>query len=274
MSNATWPRWWVPAALGAGRAAALAARAVQAVRDEALAARLTTAEQEQMTLTLYARTQTYGPGGSAFDGGLFPWEEAVFSGPDWPGLGRVLVGAAGAGREALALARRGYEVTAFEPCASLAAQGHRLAMDTPGLRFLTGSYADMVAAAAGHGGPLADLAGPFDAVVLGWGGLSHVLAPAAREALLRAACALAPGGPVLASFLVAWPRGAAETRARNALRRVFGASAEAPYFSPDAGFFHLFTAAEIAALAAAADCSVSLYRETPYPHALFSPRRP
>ncbi len=269
------PRWWIPWVLAAGRASELTHRGVLLLRDLLLTSRLSPQEQEALTLALYQKSSTYSPGGTAFDQGLFSWEEEVFSDPYWPASGRVLVGAAGAGREALALIQRGFQVVAFEPCPPLAEAGRLLTQRTPGLTFHEGSYADLIAAVEGHGGPLASLRGAsFDAVVLGWGSLSHLLDGEQRAALLRALPRLAPEGPVLASFLVDWPRGGREQRLRAALRRRLGA--DLPHFSPEAGFFHLFTRGEVEALAAEGGYTPRRYREAPYPHALLtlSQRRP
>ena len=179
-------RWWVPWLLGASRATGLLHRGTAALRDAVLATRLSLPEQEALTLALYQKATTYSPGGSAFEQGLFPWEQRLLEHPAWPATGPVLVGAAGAGREALALVRRGHEVVAFEPCAPLAAQGRALAEVTPGLSFFKGSYADLSAISApptpahGNGAALPAQAGllhthlaplldgaPFRAAVLG-----------------------------------------------------------------------------------------------------------
>lgn len=282
-------RWWVPWLLGASRATGLLHRGTTALRDALLATRLSLPEQEALTLALYQKATTYSPGGSAFEQGLFPWEQRLLEHPAWPTTGTVLVGAAGAGREALALVRRGHKVVAFEPCASLAAQGRALAEITPGLSFFEGSYADLSAIAAtptpppDHRNgeallvqrcppkPLAPLleGAPFRAAVLGWGSLSHVLDGGQRAALLRGLRHLVPAGPVVMSFLVAWPRGGLEDRLRQALQ--YRARNDAPHFSPEAGFFHLFTAPEVETLAAAGGYRVAHYQEDPYPHALLLP---
>ncbi len=68
----------------------------------------------------YERTPVYRAGAPEFRQALFNWEiEAIARAfPDPPG--RVLVGGAGGGREAFAVASRGYQVVAFEPSAALA----------------------------------------------------------------------------------------------------------------------------------------------------------
>ncbi len=135
--------------------------------------------------------------------GLFEWERAWFRNrlPDRPA--RILVGAAGAGREAEPLAAFGYSVDAFEPGPRSAGMCERRLGRTG--RVFTGSYGDLAAAVLdGEANPLSPLAGEeFDAVLLGWGSLGHLLVPSERARALHAAAALTPTGPVLASFFLA-----------------------------------------------------------------------
>ena len=63
----------------------------------------------------YAHSEAYHPGSSRYRDALHPWEETVVSSHFPAPPSRVLIGAAGGGREAFALARRGYAVVAFEP---------------------------------------------------------------------------------------------------------------------------------------------------------------
>ena len=74
---------------------------------------------------MYSSAGDYDPTSPEFLDFLFPWEESVVERffPRPPA--RVLVGAAGAGREAFALARLGYEVVAFEPAPGLARSNPR-----------------------------------------------------------------------------------------------------------------------------------------------------
>ncbi|MDW8248241.1 MAG: hypothetical protein RMJ98_02915 [Myxococcales bacterium] len=258
-------QWWVRWILKVGRASEQVHRSVLLLQDLLLTARLSLPERQALTLELYQKSSTYTPGGTAFDQGLFSWEKQVFENPTWPSSGRILVGAAGAGREALALVQRGYQVVAFEPCIPLADAGRRLANDTLGLTFHSGSYADLIAAVERREGPLTPLVhGTFDGVVLGWGSLSHLLDAQQRAVLLRTLPRLCPRGPVLASFLVDWPRGGWEQR----LRATFLPGEAPSFFSPEAGFFHLFTREEVEALARGAGYQLRHYQEDPYPHAL------
>jgi len=55
----------------------------------------------------------------------------------------------------------------------------------------------------GAQGPMAGIAArKYDAVILGWGSLSHVLEANERTRIIRAAAVLSPQGPVLASFFL------------------------------------------------------------------------
>ena len=263
-------RWWVRSLLGADRGAWALVRVAEAVRDEVLRARLSVAEQEALTLECYARSTTYGPGGSAFEAGLFPWEELALAHPRWPRAGRVLLGAAGAGREARALAARGHRVSAFEPCAPLVAQGRAQAMS--GVNFLAAGYEAWTAARDGSAWWPADDAPT--GVVLGWGSLSHVLEASGRSALLEATRRLAPGAPVLVSFLVPWERGARDQQLRRGLRRVLGTDETGPvwFFSTEAGCARLFDLDDIRSLASGAGYEVVMAHLSPYGHALLVPR--
>jgi hypothetical protein len=69
----------------------------------------------------YARQDDYRAGANSFRSNLFPFEERAISQHFPAPPGTVLVGAAGGGREALALAHRGYRIVAFEPVSALAA---------------------------------------------------------------------------------------------------------------------------------------------------------
>jgi hypothetical protein len=170
---------------------------------------------------------------------------------------RVLVGAAGAGREALLLEGRGYAVTALEPSPDLARLCRMNTADHT--RVIEARYEDV---AAGRG-----LAGAtFDAVLLGLGSLSHVLDAAVRVDLLRALARSCERGPLLASVLSPprsrgdrplWSGGRA-ARWGRALARPLRAARRLPEVEPGEvvfgglGFARLFTRPELEALGAAA----------------------
>lgn len=123
--------------------------------------------------------------------GLFLWEERALA-RHFPASGRLLVGAAGGGREAIALARRGFRVEAFECVPELVEAARaafaRLALDVRILPAAPGAVPE---------GP-----GTFEGLIVGWSAYMHVPGRAARVAFLRALRArAAPGAPVLLSFV-------------------------------------------------------------------------
>jgi hypothetical protein len=274
---------WVKALLAVDRVTLRLDSLRDGVRDELLLAWIRQEDRAGLTAAVYAEQQTYFPGGHRFQSGLFPWEQKAFDSPLFPRSGRVLVGAAGAGRELVALVERGFTVVAFDPCAPFADAARGVA-DPAKATVIHASYADLVAAAEGRGGPLAEaIAGaPFDAVVLGWGSLSHVLPSSERTSLLRAVHTLAPNAPVLTSFAIEVDSSAppeSKGRVRDALRRVFGAlhapgvSEAGDHFFLNGGFFAYLGSDEIVRLAWAAGYEVAHYEDTSYPHAILVPLR-
>ncbi len=272
---------WVKALLAVDRVTLRLDSLRDGVRDELLLAWIRQEDRAGLTAAVYAEQQTYLPGGHRFQSGLFPWERKALDSPLFPRSGRVLVGAAGAGRELVALQERGFSVVAFDPCAPFADAARGVA-DPAKSTVIHASYADLVAAAEGRCGPLAAaIAGPpFDAVVLGWGSLSHVLPSSERTSLLRAVHTLAPAAPVLTSFAIEVDSSAppeSKGRVRDALRRVFaalhapGVSEAGDHFFLNGGFFAYLGSDEIVRLAWAAGYEVAHYEDTSYPHAILVP---
>jgi hypothetical protein len=272
---------WVRAFLAADRAALKLDLLRDGVRDELFLAFVPEADRAALTAALYSDQSAYLPGGSRFRRGLFGWEKKVFDSPIFPKSGRVLVGAAGAGREVMALVERGFSVFAFDPCKPFVDAARTVAPPDK-VTFVHASYRDLVDAAAGRGGPLADLCqnAPFDAVVLGWGSLSHVMPASERLALLRAVHAVAPRGPVLASFSLDEDRvdsRPGKGRVRGTLRRVFsalgapGTSEDGDHFYANIGFFANLRNDDIVQLAWDSGYEVALFEESPYAHAVLVP---
>jgi hypothetical protein len=269
---------WVRALLAVDRAGIRAASIREGLRDELLLAWIPPSDRASLTAALYARQSTYLPGGYRFRSGLFAWERRALDSAFFPRSGRVLLGACGAGRELVELVLRGFDVVAFDPCAEFADAARRVA---PRATVLQASYADLIAASSGRGGPLASaVAAPFDATWLGWGSLSHVTPSSDRLALLRALRAVAPRAPVLTSFALEPDTDAppgSKGRVRDALRRVFsslgapGISEAGDHFYPDAGFLANLASDELMKLAFEAGYEVALFEEAPYPHAILAP---
>lgn len=174
----------------------------------------------------------------------FAWEDAWLDRRLPRAPARVLVGAAGAGREARALLDRGLDVVALEPSAALAA----LCRERTKARVIEARYEDIL------------LAGErFEAVLLGLGSLSHVLDPGARRRLMAALAEACPAGPILVSALAAPARarrepgrgarlGRAIARPIRAARRLPDVEAGEVVFG-ELGFARLFDREELAALA-------------------------
>ena len=217
---------------------------------------LSTEQKSQLGVSLYDAAPHYRESGR-----LFGWEERWFADrlPDAPG--RILVGACGVGREVVALAEAGHDVHGFEPAGSLL----RLAAErAPSATLWSDSYESWL----DRNG-----ADRYDAVLLGWGSLSHVLDAQKRRELLQRASDLCPSGPILASY---WARSTAPEAARA---RRLGAAIGARLGSgptlgdaylPNIGFVHPFDEAELVGLAD--DCGRVLRIEggpSDYPHATF-----
>lgn len=272
---------WIRALLAVDHAALRIENLREGLRDELLLAWVPPADRAALTATLYADQSTYLPGGHRWKSGLFPWEKKVFDAPLFPRAGRALVGAAGAGREVMALIDRGFSVVAFDPCEPFV-EAARAVAPADRATLVRASYADLVEAATQGEGPLREpCRGPaFDVVVLGWGSLSHVMPARARTDLLRAVRALAPAAPVLVSFALepelATPA-AGKGRVRDALRRAFsalhapGSSEVGDHFFPTTGFFSYLGSDEVVRLAWESGYEVRLFEETPYPHAVLVP---
>jgi len=151
----------------------------------------------------YERDDVYHPATERFRRRLFPWEAAAVRDHFDPPPGRVLLGGAGGGREAFALAERGYEVVAFEPAPELAEAMADRAASMPLVRAFRAGYEDLPQlfspSPTEEGAHLRDL-GPFAAAVMGWGSFSHLATRAARIDALRVV-GEATTGPLLVSFL-------------------------------------------------------------------------
>lgn len=193
--------------------------------------------------------------------GLSGWERAVITETFPPGA-RVLVTAAGAGREILGLLEAGFDPVGYEPHEDLVTAG-RAVLAAEGLPF------DRLRLSARDRFP--DHSEPCDAVIIGWGSFSLVPGRDRRNELLRAARApLKSGSPMLVSFglrgntryfPVAYHTASMLRRLRCAEPAELG-DALAP------NFVHFFTLEEVNAELAAAGFSCERSSAAPYPHAV------
>jgi hypothetical protein len=242
-----------------GKASSRALRAAWAVHGGFWLGLLDTDARDQATEAFY---ETWDPApGDVTSDGLAGWEAAAVD--RWfPDSGRVLVPAAGAGREVLPLVTKGYEVVGFDPSERLVDLGNRLLTSTwcPGA--LLHAPPDTVPDG---------VAGPFDAVLFGWGGISHVQGRNRRIGFLTDIRAVTvDGAPMLISFL-----------ARSDTSRTFGLvrsvaagvatlrRSDAPIELGDVvsgSFDHHFTFDEMADELTAAGFAVADRISSPYPH--------
>ena len=239
---------------------------------------LTDSEKDDITRSCYeSTTHLLGTGSQT----LFDWERTWLKQDLPPPPARILVTGAGWGREAFELCRMGYEVVAFEPAitdAALSSQPKELS-----LSFIRADFEDFVQAQLG--GPWNALSKvcstQFDAVLLGWGSLTHVLSPSKRTKVFEAASAAAPKGPILGSV---WMRDSNSDKRIHAVRmlaqevsrligRVRGVEPSEPQdfaFSTSFGFGVYLTEAELDAHRLVVNRSLSFYRQ-PYAHFSLQP---
>src|SRR6266404_2661962 len=127
---------------------------------------------------------------SYVNSGFFIWEREAIR-HYFPPSGRVLVAAAGAGREMIALAQAGFAVDGFDCCAPLVeAGGNELRKHGIDARL---DYAppSTVPEADGH----------YDAVLVGFSGYMYIAGRDRRIRFLRELCCfLRPGAPLMISF--------------------------------------------------------------------------
>jgi hypothetical protein len=146
--------------------------------------------------------------------GLFAWERVWLVRDLPPPPAKLLVGGCGTGREVHELVALGYSVYAFEPAHDCAEVCRR---DVPGAACIAELAYEDLGAAPAQRKPEAHalhMAAPFDAVLLGWGSLAHVLDEREQDKLFAVLAQLAPRGPILTTYLAA---GTAQSGGRAAV---------------------------------------------------------
>lgn len=122
--------------------------------------------------------------------GLFDWETAVVNQYFQPGS-RILVAAAGGGREVLALRRAGFQADGFD-CSATLVQASDAIFDRLG-------EPRGVAHCASSEVPIG--AAPYQGLIIGWSGYTHIPTRQRRIAFLQQLRNRAlPGAPLLVSF--------------------------------------------------------------------------
>jgi hypothetical protein len=228
----------------------------------------------------------YGADAGAGRATLFAWEEAWLN-RDLPAApARILLGGAGRGRETSWLIDRGYTVVAFDPARAHVAQhnasctkARAVVLDYESLaRAGQARRNDRRAEVSDDAASVLDR-GPYDAALLGWGSVTHVLEERDQDALFEALTLLVPRGPLLASFFMS-RASPAQGRVAALAAKLGGALGPAPdafaqanatsrvWCFPHAGFAYSFDRERLAELAALCGRTLELYTDS-YPHATF-----
>jgi hypothetical protein len=225
----------------------------------------------------YSRDAAYRAGSPSFREHLFPWEEQAIAAFFPPPPARILIGGAGGGREAFALARRGYAVVAFErsrqPVLAMAAQcPQELAVEV-----YCAGYEDLPTLyPVQPEEPEVDLTAlpPFDAAIVGWGSFTHLRSEAGRLHALRTFAGVTRG-PVLVSFLARPDDQGSRANAGRLRHLLRGRFNQDPgnVFDIGYGLFHRYSRAEIVGLMEAAGLTIAHLSleadETTWPYAIF-----
>jgi hypothetical protein len=194
-------------------------------------------------------------------GGLFRWEREAIE-RHFSRCRRLVVTAAGSGREVLALCRMGYTVDAFECNPNLAAQANALLAEHGCEPLVSVCQRDFC--------PV--LTGRYDGAIVGWG--SFMLIPGLQrriQFLSELRKALAPERPVLVSFYVLENGRRRLTVARaigNAIRRLRGAELLESGDDLAPNYVHRFTRGEIAETLMAAGFRITHFDSAEYGHAV------
>jgi hypothetical protein len=225
----------------------------------------------------YSRDAAYRAGSPSFRTHLFPWEEQAMAAFFPPPPARILIGGAGGGREAFALARRGYTVVAFErsrqPVLTMATHGPE---DLP-LEVYCAGYEDLPTLhPVRPDQPVVDLTAlpRFDAAIVGWGSFTHLRSEAQRVHTLRIFAGVTRG-PVLVSFLARPDDTGSRSDAGRLRHRLPGRFNQDPgnVFDMGYGLFHRYSRAEIVGLMDAAGLTIAHLSleadETTWPYAIF-----
>lgn len=194
--------------------------------------------------------------------GLFLWEEAVVD-RFFTECHSVLLGAAGGGREIIALARRGIQVHAFECLPELVESCRRLMASEGITTKVIVSPPDEVPQEFGI----------YDGLIMGWAGYMHIAGRETRVRYLQQFRRhVRPGGPILLSFFPR-RREAAQFRMTFAMARFIRRlrKSEEPVELGDTllGVFdHCFTREEIRGELEDSGFQLEYYSEEPYGHAV------
>ena len=195
----------------------------------------------QVTWASYNRNSGFDSPAFNMEQGLWPWEREAIQ-RHFAGRNNILVAGAGGGREVIALARLGYEVTGFDFSPPLVSAARRHIEQT-------GCKARMLAAPPSA---VPELSAVYDALLIGRGFYHHMPGKANRVAFL-AACnkALKPEAAVILADFHTRPADAKGPRRTWSIAKFIRrlSNNKEPVELGDAlgcDFHHLFTREEIA----------------------------
>ena len=146
-------------------------------------------ELNEITLAYYMGKSGFEEEEFNLHQGLWPWESSAIQ-TYFKGKRRVLVAGAGGGREVIALARSGYDVTAFDFSSYLIAACRRNVEKAGCVAQILDAPPDEVPEGLGD----------FDALLIGRGFYHHIPRRTRRIAFLKACrVSLKPGAPIIIS---------------------------------------------------------------------------
>jgi len=236
-------------------------RAVEAVHRGLWLGLLDPRTLDIATQHMYMRSASCGQ--AEYNRSGFRYWEAGMVARHFQGVRRVLVAAAGGGREMLALGRMGIHADGFDPDPEFVACGRQLLADE-------GLPGELNVCAPGQ--VPAGVAG-YDAAILGWNAYTHIPGRRARVDFLRAmAAGLDPGARILISFFARAERDRAFALT-SWVGRVSGALRlrREPVELGDTlmvGFYHYFSETELAHELQAAGMQLLEFSDHPQGHAV------
>jgi len=236
--------------------------------SELLMAAVPASERQEFITNSYQNQSWYfsNPEGAK----LFDWEanaiEEFF--PTAPA--KILVGGCGGGREANVLIQKGYEVAAFDPCPSLVAHLKNIQKDPRLLTVANARYKNLA-----QGLDEFEKHAPYDAIILGWLSMSHILQKEVRVELFKTLRKLAPDGPVLLSWVSkkSVKTNTKRKQLRLSLRKAgFSNYQQDETFCNDKGFTHLYSTKELFQLAEKSGYIFQVLKGST-PHGIMWPRK-
>jgi hypothetical protein len=198
---------------------------------------LSNEQLERLTEQRYLQQAAHYSRESHVDSGLFVWEREAI-GRYFPPDGRILVAAAGAGREMIALADSGFTVHGFDCCAPLVESGQSALRKHHIDAKLIYAPPSTVPACGRR----------YDAVLVGFSGYMYIPGRARRIHFLRGLREfLDPAAPVMVSFTEGLPgrRRVWTARIGSAVRRLRRAESVEEGDCLKAGFQHHFDRQQI-----------------------------